>query len=363
MHISNTACPLRGQTVPPQNPYLQRRHRTKVVVLSGLAACTLLQAAAQPLVAAPPPLPRRPVSTYSIVARDPATGEMGVAVQSHWFSVGSVVPWAEAGVGAVATQSMVDPAYGPLGLEMMRLGRSAPDTLTALVAGDEGREVRQVAMVDANGKVTVHTGKRCIQPAGHVLGKDEQFSVQANLMANERIWPAMAKAYREAKGDLVERMLVALEAAEAEGGDIRGRQSAALVVVAAKSTGKPWADRRFDLRVEDHPQPLVELRRLVKLQRAYLHMNAGDLAIEKNDFAQAAKEYTAAQTDAPHIIEIPFWRAVSLANSGHVDEALPLFKEVFAKEPVWADLIPRLVESQLLKVEPGVMAKIEAQRR
>ncbi len=306
--------------------------------------------------------PRRPVSTYSIVARDPATGEMGVAVQSHWFSVGSVVPWAEAGVGAVATQSLVDPTYGPLGLELMRLGRSAPDALAALIAGDEGRDVRQVAMIDANGKVAVHTGKKCIQPAGNVLGKDEQFSVQANLMSNDRIWPAMARAYREAKGDLAERMLVALEAAEAAGGDIRGRQSAAIVVVAAKSTGKPWADRKFDLRVEDNPAPLVELRRLVKLQRAYAHMNAGDLAVEKNDFALAAKEYTAAQTDAPQIVEIPFWMAVSMANSGHLDESLPLFKEVFAKEPVWADLVPRLVGSGLLKDDPAMLARIQAQR-
>jgi len=262
----------------------------------------------------------------------------------------------------VATQSLVDATYGPLGLDLMRLGRSAPDALAALLAGDVGREVRQVAMVDASGKVAVHTGTRCIQPAGNVLGKDEQFSVQANLMSNDRIWPAMARAYRAAKGDLAERMLVALEAAEAAGGDIRGRQSAAIVVVAAKSTGKPWVDRQFDLRVEDHPTPLIELRRLVKLQRAYLHMNAGDLAMEKNDFAAASKEYTAAQTDAPQIVEIPFWRAVTLANSGHVDESLPLFKEVFAKEPAWADLVPRLAPAGLLKNDPAVMVKIQAQR-
>lgn len=343
-------------------PHAARRRFVVAEFLSWFVAWTIWGAADQPSAAAPPSIPKRPVSTYSIVARDPATGELGVAVQSHWFSVGSVVPWTDAGIGAVATQSLVDPTYGPLGLEMMRLGRSAPDTLAALLAGDEGREVRQVAMVDANGKVAVHTGQRCIQPAGHVLGKDEQFSVQANLMANDRIWPAMARAYREAKGDLAERMLVALEAAEAEGGDIRGRQSAAMVVVAVKSTGKPWVDRRFDLRVEDHPQPLVELRRLVKLQRAYLHMNAGDLAIEKNDFAAAAKEYTAAQADAPHLVEIPFWRAVSLANSGRVDESLPIFKEVFAKEPIWADLVPRLVGSGLLKDDPKLIAKIEAQR-
>jgi uncharacterized Ntn-hydrolase superfamily protein len=333
---------------------------SKWLVLVGLSAAGLAPKAwaneGQPYI------PKRPVSTYSIVARDPATGEMGVAVQSHWFSVGSVVPWAEAGVGAVATQSLVDATYGPLGLDLMRMGRSAPDTLKALLAGDAGREVRQVAMVDAAGSVAVHTGKRCIQPAGNVLGTNEQFSVQANLMSNDQIWPAMAKAYRGAKGDLAERLLVALEAAEAAGGDIRGRQSAAIVVVAAKSTGKPWIDRRFDLRVEDHPAPLVELRRLVKLQRAYLHMNAGDLAIEKNDFAGASKEYTAAQADAPFVVEIPFWRAVTLANSGHVDESLPLFKEVFEKEPAWADLVPRLVKAGLLKDDPAVLKKIGDQR-
>jgi uncharacterized Ntn-hydrolase superfamily protein len=317
--------------------------------------------------AAPPidngcPRPRRPVATYSIVARDPATGELGVAVQSHWFSVGPIVPWAESGVGAVATQSLVDPAYGPLGLDMMRLGKAAPDALAALKAGDEGRELRQVAMIDADGRVAAHTGAKCIQPAGHVVDETLQFSVQANLMANDRIWPAMAEAYRGANGDLADRMLAALEAAEKTGGDIRGRQSAAILIVAGAPTGKPWVDRRFDLRVEDHPQPVKELKRLVRLQRAYLHMNAGDLAIEHGDMATATKAYAAAQAAAPHIIEIPFWRAVTLANGGHLDDALPIFKEVFATEPVWADLIPRLVQSELLPDDPEMIEKILAQR-
>jgi uncharacterized Ntn-hydrolase superfamily protein len=207
----------------------------------------------------PPPdgaadIPRRPVATYSIVARDPQTGEMGVAVQSHWFSVGSVVSWAEAGVGAVATQSLVDPAYGPLGLELMRTGRTAPDALRSLLAGDDGRDVRQVAMIDAKGRIEAHTGPRCIADAGHVVDADNQFSVQANLMANVEVWPAMARAYRESTGDLADRLVAALEAAQEIGGDIRGKQSAALLVVSAASTGRPWEDRRFDLRVEDHPQ-------------------------------------------------------------------------------------------------------------
>ncbi|MBI4718371.1 MAG: DUF1028 domain-containing protein [Planctomycetes bacterium] len=303
----------------------------------------------------------RPVSTYSIVARDPQTGEMGVAVQSHWFSVGSVVPWAEAGVGAVATQSLADPTYGPAGLELMRLGRSAPDALASVLAGDGGREVRQVAMIDASGKVASHTGQRCIPAAGGITDTEQQFSVQANLMESPTVWPAMAKAYRETKGDLVERMLAALEAAENEGGDIRGRQSAALVVVAAKATGKPWNDRRFDLRIEDHPQPIAELKRLVRLQRAYLHMNAGDAAMEKADFAAAGREYGEAQKLAPEIVEIPFWHAVALAGNKRLDEALPIFKQVFAQQAVWVDVVPRLVPVGLLPNDPEMISAIKAQ--
>jgi uncharacterized Ntn-hydrolase superfamily protein len=305
----------------------------------------------------------RPVATYSIVARDPATGEMGVAVQSHWFSVGSVVSWAEAGIGAVATQSLVDPAYGPLGLDLMRAGRGAPEALRSLLAGDEGREVRQVAMVDAHGRVAAHTGSRCIAAAGQEVDEPGQFSVQANLMTDETIWPAMARAYREAPGDLADKLVAALEAAQQAGGDIRGRQSAAIVVVAASSTGKPWIDRRFDLRVEDHPEPVQELKRLVRLQRAYLHMNAGDAAIEHDDFERAAREYSAAQKLAPEIVEMPFWHAVSLASNGRLDEALPIFGQVFEREPVWADLVPRLARCGLLPDDPAVLNRIAARRR
>lgn len=297
---------------------------------------------------------RRPVATYSIVARDPETGEMGVAVQSHWFSVGPIVPWAEAGVGAVATQSLVDPAYGPLGLEMMGFGKSAPDVLRGLLESDEGRALRQVAMIDAEGRIAAHTGERCIAAAGHVVGEDLQFSVQANLMEKETVWPAMADAYREARAggaDLADAMLAALDAAQAEGGDIRGKQSAAILIVRGEATGRAWEDRIFDLRVEDDPDPLTELRRLVTIQRAYLHMNAGDKAMEEGDFERANEEYAAADTLAPHIIEITFWRAVTLATIDRVDEALPLFKRVFGQEPIWRDLVPRLVPSGLLSVD------------
>ena len=303
----------------------------------------------------------RPVHTYSIVARDPATSELGVAVQSHWFAVGPIVPWAEAGVGAVATQSLVDPSYGPLGLELMRAGRSAPEALRALLAGDDGREVRQVAMIDAKGRVATHTGSKAIQAAGHIVGKD--FSVQANLMLNERVWPEMARAFESAKGDLAERMLAALDAAQAVGGDIRGKQSAALIVVGGQSTGRPWADRVFDLRVDDHPEPLHELRRLVTLQRAYNHMNAGDFAMERNDHVAAHREYSAAERLAPGNAEVTFWHAVALVNNGRVEASLPLFRRVFAMDANWATLTPRLVKSGLLPDDPKVMERILPARK
>ena len=302
----------------------------------------------------------RPVHTYSIVARDSQTGQLGVAVQSHWFSVGSVVPWAEAGVGAVATQSFVDPSYGHLGLQLMRAGRSAPDALKGLLAADSNREVRQVAMIDAQGHVAAHTGTKNIQAAGHKVGKD--YSVQANLMTNDRVWPEMSKAFEETKGDLAERMLAALDAAQAAGGDIRGRQSAALIVVAPKSSGRSWEDRIFDLRVEDSPEPLVELRRLVKLQRAYNHMNAGDLAVEHHDKEGGLREYSAAEALVPDNAEMLFWHAVALVNMGNVNASLPLFRRAFAIDANWRTLTPRLPKAGLLPEDPKILEKILEKR-
>lgn len=294
--------------------------------------------------------------TYSIVARDAKTGDLGVAVQSHWFSVGSVVTWAESGVGAVATQSFVEPSYGPLGLDLMRAGKSAPEALKALLAGDAHSEVRQVAMVDAQGRVATHTGAKCIPAAGHEGG--EAFSVQANLMENARVWPAMAKAYRASQGDLAERLLSALEAAEAEGGDIRGRQSAAILIVRAKPSGKPWADKLFDLRVEDSPAPLPELRRLVTLQRAYNHAQAGDDLMTENKVDAALEEYAQAARLAPQVLELPYWQACTLASSGRLEESLPIFKKVFEKEPFWAELTKRLPGVDLLPKEEKILRRI-----
>ncbi|HXG68794.1 MAG TPA: DUF1028 domain-containing protein [Blastocatellia bacterium] len=303
--------------------------------------------------------PLRPVHTYSIVARDPATGQLGVAVQSHWFSVGSIVPWAEAGVGAVATQSFVDPSYGKLGLDLMRAGKSAPDALRALLAGDEGRDFRQVAMIDAQGRVMAHTGAKNIQAAGHTTGKD--YSAQANLMLNDTVWAAMSRAFEGTKGDLAERMMAALEAAQAAGGDIRGKQSAALIVVTGKPTGRPWADRVFDLRVDDSPEPLKELRRLLTLQRAYNHMNAGDLAVEHKDNEAALREYSAAARLVPDNVEMVYWHAVALVNMGRVDESLPLFRRVFAQDQNWVTLTPRLAKSGLIPDDPALIERIVKQ--
>ena len=302
--------------------------------------------------------PARPVHTFSIVARDPATGQLGVAVQSHWFSVGPIVPWVEAGVGAVATQSFVDPSYGPKGLALMKSGTSAPDALKQLLAKDDGRDVRQVAMIDAKGRVDAWTGSKDIQAAGHHVGQN--YSVQANLMLNDTIWPAMAKAFETVKGDLADRMLAALDAAQAAGGDIRGRQSAALIVASGTPTERPWADRVFDLRVDDHAEPLKELRRLVTLQRAYNHMNAGDLAVEKNDNAAALREYSAAEKLVPTNAEMVFWHAVALVNMNRVDESLPLFKRAFTADPNWRTLVSRLPKSGLLPADKATLDKILA---
>jgi uncharacterized Ntn-hydrolase superfamily protein len=295
-------------------------------------------------------LAERPVHTYSIVARDAETGQLGVAVQSHWFSVGSLVTWAEAGVGAVATQSFVNPAYGLRGLELMRSGLSAEQALTALVGVDDGEGVRQVAVVDSKGRVAAHTGSKCIEAAGHSTG--DGYSVQANMMLNERVVPAMAKAYEGAAGDLADRLLVALEAAQAEGGDIRGRQSAAILIVKGESSGQPWADRVLELRIEDHPEPIVELRRLITVHRAYEHMNKGDLAVEHGDLELAAQEYAKATELLPDNVEVQYWAAVTLATSGHFDKAKPMFANVFVRDPNWVELTRRLLK-------PGIIPNTE----
>lgn len=315
---------------------------------------------------ASPALGERPardrlVHTFSIVARDPGTGQFGVAVQSHWFSVGPIVPWAEAGVGAVATQSLVNVTYGPKGLALLRQGLSAEQALAALTANDEGRDVRQVAIIDAKGRVATHTGSKCIAAAGHHVG--DNYSVQANLMLNDTIVPAMRAAYEAAKGDLADRMMAALEAAQAAGGDIRGKQSAAMLIVSGERQPEAWQGRVLELRIEDHPQPLVELKRLIQLHRAYEHTNRGDEFVEKGQFDDARREYALSAQMAPEIVELTFWQAVTLFKVGRQDEALPLFKKVFEKEPAWVEVVPRVVPLDMLPNDPEQLKKITDQAK
>jgi uncharacterized Ntn-hydrolase superfamily protein len=301
------------------------------------------------------------VATYSIVARDAASGRLGVAVQSHYFSVGSVVTWAEAGVGAVATQSFADPSYGKLGLDLMRSGRNAPDTLAGLAAADSERDVRQVAMVDATGNAAAHTGTRCIAEAGHLVA--EGFSVQANMMHHKSVWPAMADAYRETSGDLPDRLMAALEAAEGEGGDIRGMQSAAMLIVDAAASGRPWAERIIDIRVEDAAQPLVELKRLLAVRRAYLCRAAAETAFARREIEEGNREYRKAQALIGDNPEMRFWHAIALVNAGRLEDALPLFKDVFARDARWLELAERVAAIGRLPADPSLMGKIRSALR
>ena len=294
--------------------------------------------------------------TYSIVAYDPVTGDMGVAVQSHWFSVGAVVSWGEAGVGVVATQSFVNVSFGPRALQLLKQGKTPQEVVDELISTDEGRDFRQLAVLDAKGNAVSFTGKKCIQPAGNIVG--DGFSVQANLMSNDKVWPAMAEAFKNSKGPLAERMLTALEAAENAGGDIRGRQSAAMLVVRGKSTGKTWEDQLVDLRVDDSAEPLIELGRLLKVHRAYEHMNNGDLAVEKNDMQKAMLEYSTAMQMFPDNLEMKYWTAITLANNGKFDEALPMLKDIFAQDKNWKELTPRLILSGLLTVSKEQLKEI-----
>ncbi len=301
----------------------------------------------------------RPVHTYSIVAIDKATGEIGAAVQSHWFSVGSSVIWAESNVGAVCTQSFIDPSYGPLGLDLMRAGRSAGEALAGLLRADKNEAVRQVAMIDAQGRPAAHTGKRCIPQAGNFVGNG--FSCQANMMLKDTVWNAMARAFEGTQGELVDRLMAALEAAEAEGGDVRGRQSAAVIVVRGKSSGVWWKDRIFDLRVEDHAAPLDELKRLIRLNKAYNFMNRGDDLLTENKVEEAMLSYTRAMEMYPDNAEMVFWPAVTLASTGKVDESLPLFKKVFAMDDNWVILARRLPGVGQLPKDRALMKKILSQ--
>lgn len=290
--------------------------------------------------------------TYSIVARDPVTGELGVAVQSHWFSVGPLVPWAKPGVGAVATQANIEVAHGPHGLALLRDGLDAPSALERLVRADSGRAGRQVAIVDAAGRVAAHTGSSCIPEAGHVTG--DGVSCQANIMASALVWPAMLTAFESADGPLADRLLAALDAAEREGGDVRGRQSAALLVVPPE--GEDW-QTTVSLRVEDHPEPLVELRRLVALAEAYDLAGQADELVNEGRHNEAANMYVRAAELAPDNHELLLWAGLGAAQAGDIDKAVERVRRAITMQPGWQGLLGRL-PAEVAPSAPAVLERL-----
>jgi uncharacterized Ntn-hydrolase superfamily protein len=290
--------------------------------------------------------------TYSIVARDPGTGELGAAVQSHWFSVGSIVAWARAGVGAVCTQSIAEPAYGPRLLDRLGQGEAPRDALQALLAGDDAARFRQVAVIGPSGAPATHTGEGCIAFAGHEAGDD--FSAQANMMASQDVWPAMARAFQAASGPLARRLLAALRAAEDAGGDVRGRQSAAVVVV--PGGGEPWR-RVVELRVEDHPEPLDELERLLTLHDAYALATEGDDLTGEGRHDEAGERYERAAQLAPDNHELLFWAGMAAFQNGDRDEGLRRVRRAIELQPGWRDLLGRL-EPEVSPVAADVLAAL-----
>ncbi|MBK5212267.1 MAG: DUF1028 domain-containing protein [Flavobacteriaceae bacterium] len=313
-------------------------------ILSLLAIATIFQMNSQTL------KPNDPLAhTFSIVARDAKTGEMAVAVQSHWFSVGTAVSWGEAGVGVVATQSFTNKSFGIRGLDLLKQGKSPQETMDILLSDDEGRDFRQVAILDKQGRVATHTGKSCIDYAGHANG--ENFSVQANMMLNNKVVPAMEKAWKEhGEMPLAEKMVAVLQAAQQAGGDIRGKQSAALLVFAAEASKEPWNDKLIDLRVDDAENPIPEIDRLLKVFRAYEHMNQGDLYVEKNEMKSAMDEYNAAMKMFPENLEMQYWTAITLANDKQIERAAEMLQNIYKKDSNWRELTKRLPKVGLLNV-------------
>jgi len=290
--------------------------------------------------------------TFSIVARDPKTGEMAAAVQSHWFSVGSLVIWGKSGVGVVATQSFIKKSYGPLGLQLMERGKDPQTALNQLLKQDAGREVRQVAFLNVKGETAVYTGKSCIEFARDIHGVN--YSVQSNMMLTDQVCIAMQKAFlKNVNMPLAERVLECLKAAQGAGGDIRGRQAAAIIEVSGKPVKNVEDDKLIDLRVEDSADPIVELSRLLKLHRAYEHMNNGDLQVEKGNMPQAMLEYSTAEKMFPANLEMKYWHAITLANNKGVKQAATMLKEIYTKDPNWRELTRRLPKAGQLTVSPG----------
>jgi uncharacterized Ntn-hydrolase superfamily protein len=290
--------------------------------------------------------------TYSIIGRDAETGEIGIAVQSRWFHAGQDLAWIQPAVGAVCTQAITDPSYGPRGLELLQAGKSPREAIDELTAADPGLDVRQVAIASADGDIAQHTGAACVAAAGHASGST--CCAQGNMLASDTCWGAMVEAFERASGPLPDRLLAALEAAEREGGDARGRQAGRLLVCGGRPTGAEWEDRVVDLQVVDHPRPVEELARLLRLQRAYARLSSAFQLVRAGNATGAAAEVDAAAELAPEDDQIAFWRATILAPTGRVDEAAAAFREAVRAHPAWPDFLRRCVAAGL--VPPGAEA-------
>ncbi|MEW5991608.1 MAG: DUF1028 domain-containing protein [Chloroflexota bacterium] len=295
--------------------------------------------------------------TYSIVALDPATGELGVAVQTRWLAVGALVPWLRPTVGAIATQSFVDTRYGYAGIELLAAGRSPEDALAELLAADRDPGVRQVGMVDAAGRTAAHTGADCVVAAGHVTGRG--VSVQANMMERPTVWPAMLAAFEAADGDLADRLVKALRAAEAEGGDVRGRQSAALVVVPGRADAQPW-DIRYDIRVDDARAPLDELDRLLALNRGYEALDRGFEALGAGETSAALAFFEQAAALAPDDDQVRLWQSFAVFDSGDEERGRRLYRAALEVEPRAGEHLRRFLAAGQLPGRERLVARLTA---
>ncbi|KJR43477.1 protein of unknown function DUF1028 [Candidatus Magnetoovum chiemensis] len=301
-------------------------------------------------------LPKTPVCSYSILAKDKDTEHIGALIVSHYFSVGSIALYAKSGVGIVITQSFPDDLYGANGLDMMRSGVNAKEALTRLLSKDRHSQYRQVAMMDASGEIAVHTGKLCVSEAGHEIG--DGYAVCANMMMNKSIWNDMGIAYKTASGDLTDRLVSAIDTGNKRSEEVRMGSSAAFIVISAKSSGNILEDKIFDLRVDDNSAPLKELKRLISLNRAYRHRALGDAYLAQNNIEAALEEYERAKTFVPNNTEFMFWTAVCLVNAGRIDDAMGLFKQVFERDIKWSLLAVRLARSKLLPPDPELIQRI-----
>jgi len=304
-------------------------------------------------------------ATYSIVAVDQQTGEMGIGVQSHFFAVGSAVPWLIPGVGAIATQSLVNRQYGPDGLDLLKKGRQPKEVIDQLTGEDEGRDYRQIAVLSADGRVAAYTGAKCIREADHIVG--EGFSVQANMMARNGVCEAMAAAFQsktqagsvQARPSLARRLLDALKAAESLGGDIRGKQSAAIFTADTTSKGRVADEYRVNLRVDDHLEPLEELERLLNLHDGYERLEEGDTKLGHGDFEGAMNDYRRALKTAPENREMRYWKAVALLQANYREEAFHLLEELIREHPGWLDLLHRLEEAELALFPEELLGELD----